>query len=149
MTALVILVTQARAGNPDLDGGELTAHAFKIGLFGYGQYVVGIGLVLFAYSTIISWSYYGDRCAEYLFGPRGVSVYRYVYLVLIVVGAVGGLRVIWALADIFNALMAVPNLIGLVALAGLVAARKRDYVKRLDAGAFDEKKDGFDYTQAN
>ncbi len=149
MTALVILVTQARASDPDLDGSSLTAHAFEIGLFGYGQYVVGIGLALFAYSTIISWSYYGDRCAEYLFGPRGVHVYRYLYLVLIVVGAVGGLRVIWALADIFNALMAIPNLIGLVALAGLVAARKRDYVKRLDAGAFAEKKDGVDFTHTD
>jgi len=141
MTALVILVTRAGADSPDMDGGELTAHAFRIGLFGYGQYIVGIGLALFAYSTIISWSYYGDRCAEYLFGPGAVWIYRYLYLVLIVVGAVGGLRVIWALADIFNALMAVPNLIGLVALAGLLAAKKRDYLRRLDAGVFEKEAD--------
>jgi AGCS family alanine or glycine:cation symporter len=138
MTALVILVTDARTSGPDLDGSMLTAHAFEKGLFGFGHYVVGVGLVLFAYSTIIGWSYYGDRCAEYLFGPRAVDWYRYLYLALIVVGAVGGLRVMWALADIFNALMAVPNLIALIALAGLLAAKKRDYVRRLGTGEFDK-----------
>ena len=90
------------------------------------------------YSTTISWSYYGDRCAEYLFGPKAIFWYRCVYIVLIVVGAIGGLKLIWNLADIFNALMAVPNLIGLIVLAGLVANQKRDYVRRLKAGDFDD-----------
>ena len=135
MTALVILVTDVRASG--LTSSSLTAKAFDVGLFGYGQYIVGFGLIFFAYSTTISWSYYGDRCAEYLFGPGAIKWYRYVYLVLIVVGAVGGLRIIWSLADIFNALMAVPNLIGLIALVGLVVAKKRDYLQRLKAGQFD------------
>ena len=135
MTALVILVTDARASG--LTSSSLTARAFDIGLFGYGQYVVGFGLIFFAYSTTISWSYYGDRCAEYLFGRRSVRWYRYIYLVLIVVGAIGALKIIWNVADILNALMAVPNLIGLLALVGLVAARKRNYLQRLKAGQFD------------
>jgi len=66
MTALVILVTGANLS--EFDGGALTAHAFEKGLFGYGQYLVGFGLMFFAYSTLIAWSYYGDRCAEFLFG---------------------------------------------------------------------------------
>jgi len=135
MTALVILVTDAASSN--LTSSSLTAKAFDTGLFGYGQYVVGFGLIFFAYSTIISWSYYGDRCAEYLFGSWVIRWYRYIYLVLIVVGAVGALRVVWGLADIFNALMAVPNLIGLLALASLAAAKKKNYVSRLRAGEFD------------
>lgn len=134
MTALVILVTDARSSG--LTSSSLTAKAFDLGLFGYGQYIVSFGLIFFAYSTTISWSYYGDRCAEYLFGSGAIKWYRYVYIVLIVVGAIGGLRIIWNLADIFNALMAVPNLIGLVALVGLAAAKKRDYVRRLKAGEF-------------
>jgi len=134
MTALVILVTDARSSG--LTSSSLTAKAFDLGLFGYGQYIVSFGLIFFAYSTTISWSYYGDRCAEYLFGSGAIKWYRYVYIMLIVVGAIGGLRIIWNLADIFNALMAVPNLIGLVALVGLAAAKKRDYLRRLKAGEF-------------
>ncbi|MFC1692189.1 alanine/glycine:cation symporter family protein [Candidatus Latescibacterota bacterium] len=136
MTALVILVTDAHSSG--FTSSSLTAKAFDVGLFGYGQYIVGFGLIFFAYSTTISWSYYGDRCAEYLFGPRAVFWYRCIYVVFIVVGAIGGLRIIWNLADIFNALMAIPNLIGLVALVSLVTAKKRNYLKRLKAGEFDK-----------
>jgi AGCS family alanine or glycine:cation symporter len=148
MTALVILVTEAALSDSSLNGSSLTAHAFDIGLFGYGQYIVGIGLILFAFSTLISWSYYGDRCAEFLFGEKAVIWYRYLYLVLVIVGAVGGLRLIWNLADIFNALMALPNLIGLIALVGIVAAKKKDYVKRLKAGEFAEPVDSSQNTRA-
>jgi AGCS family alanine or glycine:cation symporter len=134
MTALVILVTDAHLS--DHDGGALTAHAFKKGLFGYGHYLVGIGLMFFAYSTMIAWSYYGDRCAEFLFGERAVPVYRWLYVGCITIGAVGGLRVIWTIADIFNALMAIPNLIGLILLSGIVARETKKYCKRLQSGAF-------------
>ena len=135
MTALVILITGAHETGKT--SSSLTAHAFSVGLFGYGHYIVGFGLILFAYSTMISWSYYGDRCAEYLFGPRMVIWYRSLFVVLVVVGAVGGLRFIWNLADVLNALMAVPNLIGLLALGGLVAVKTKDYVHRLKRGEFD------------
>lgn len=137
MTALVILVTGANLS--EFDGGALTAHAFEKGLFGHGQYLVGFGLVFFAYSTLIAWSYYGDRCAEYLFGEKAVPVYRWVYVACITIGAVGGLRVIWTIADIFNALMAIPNLIGLVLLAGVVATETKVYCARLKSGGFTKK----------
>lgn len=113
----------------------LTARSFEAG-FRHGRYIVAFGLVFFAYSTMISWSYYGDRCAEFLFGPGAIIPYRCVYVALIVVGASGGLRTIWALADVFNALMAIPNLLGLLALGGVVAHETRAYLKRLDAGEF-------------
>lgn len=135
ITALVILVTDVRSTG--LNSSSLTAKAFDVGLFGYGQYIVGFGLIFFAYSTTISWSYYGDRCAEYIFGSRAIVWYRCIYVLLIVVGAIGGLRIIWNLADIFNALMALPNLVGLIALAGLVVTKKRSYLQRLKRGEFD------------
>ncbi|MFC2150773.1 alanine/glycine:cation symporter family protein, partial [Calditrichota bacterium] len=118
MTALVILVTGAR--DSGLTSSSLTAHAFDLGLPGVGHHIVGIGLMLFAYSTTISWSYYGDRCAEYLFGTRAIGWYRSVYVVFIVIGAIGGLKLIWNIADVLNAMMALPNLIGLLALGGFV-----------------------------
>ncbi len=134
MTALVILVTHAN--HSEHDGGAMTAHAFEIGLFGYGHYLVGFGLVFFAYSTLIAWSYYGDRCAEFLFGEKAIPIYRWVYVGFITIGAVGGLRVIWTIADIFNALMAIPNLIGLILLSGVVARETKHYCRRLKNGAF-------------
>ena len=129
MTALVILVTGANLS--EFDGGALTAHAFEKGLFGYGQYLVGFGIVFFAYSTLIAWSYYGDRCAEYLFGERAIPIYRWIYVGCITIGAVGGLKVIWTIADIFNALMAIPNLIGLILLSGVVAREMKKYCGKL------------------
>ena len=135
MTALVILVTGARATG--LTSTSLTAHAFDVGLFGYGHVIIGFGLILFAYSTMISWSYYGDRCAQYLLGSKAVVWYRGLYVLLVVVGAVGGLRLIWDIADVLNALMAVPNLIGLLALSGIAAGLTKKYLERLKAGEFD------------
>ena len=139
MTALVILVTGAHRSG--LDGSAMTARAFETGLFGFGQYLVGFGIVFFAYSTIIAWSYYGDRCAEFLFGERAIPIYRRLYTGFVVVGAVGGLRTIWTVADIFNALMAIPNLIGLLLLSGVVAREARRYFQRLKDGEFAPRPD--------
>ncbi len=134
MTALVILVTGAN--HSDFNGGALTAHAFEKGLFGYGQYLVGIGLMFFAYSTLIAWSYYGDRCAEFLFGEKAIPIYRWVYVGCITIGAAGGLKMIWNIADAFNALMAIPNLIGLILLSRVVANEMKRYCIRLKNGDF-------------
>jgi AGCS family alanine or glycine:cation symporter len=82
--------------------------------------VVGVSLSLFAYSTMIAWSYYGDRSAYYLFGERAVMPYRVLFTVLVIVGAAVPLQLVWNIADITNILMAVPNLLGLMLLAGLV-----------------------------
>lgn len=133
LTALAILVTDAHL--EAFDGSALTAHAFEVGLFGMGQYLVGFGLMFFAFSTLIAWSYYGDRCAEYLFGPKAIPWYRRLYVVFITIGAIGGLRIIWTVADIFNALMAIPNLIGLILLSGVVAREIQAYRQRIKASS--------------
>ncbi len=128
MTGLVIVVTGAWQESSDtLMGAALTAHAFGGSLGDAGAWVVGGGLTLFAYSTIIAWSYYGDRSAYFLFGERAVLPYRVVYTVLVVVGAAVPLQLVWNIADITNILMALPNLLGLLLLAGLVKKLKDEY----------------------
>ena len=131
LTGLVIVVTGAwEESSESLTGAALTAHAFNGALGVSGELVVGIGLALFAYSTIIAWSYYGDRSAHFLFGERAVLPYRIVYTLLVIVGAAVPLQLVWNMADITNILMALPNLIGLVLLAGLVKKLKNEYLSR-------------------
>jgi AGCS family alanine or glycine:cation symporter len=112
-------------------GAPLTASAFEDGLPGIGHILVALSLAFFAYSTMISWSYYGDRCFEYLLGARAVTPYRYIFCVFVVLGAVGGLNLVWTIADNLNALMAVPNLVGLLGLSGVVARESRSYISRV------------------
>jgi len=129
MTALVIVIMGAwgEARPEAYTGAALSAYAFEQGLGQFGAWVVGFGLMFFALSTIIAWSYYGDRSAEFLFGPRAVLPYRMIYTVLVVVGAWIPLNLVWNIADITNILMAAPNLISLVLLAGLVKKLGDDY----------------------
>ena len=131
LTGLVIVVTGAWQESSDsLMGAALTAHAFSNTIGSAGAMVVGIGLTLFAYSTIIAWSYYGDRSAHYLFGEKAVLPYRVIYTLLVVVGAAVPLKLVWNVADITNILMALPNLLGLILLAGLVNKLKNEYFSR-------------------
>ena len=131
MTGLVIVVTGAwQESSESMMGAALTAHAFSGTLGTAGAWVVGGGLSLFAYSTIIAWSYYGDRSAYYLFGERAVLPYRVVYTLVVVVGAAVPLKLVWNIADVTNILMALPNLLGLILLAGLVKKLKDDYFSR-------------------
>ena len=131
LTGLVIVVTGAWQESSDsLMGAALTAHAFSNTIGNAGAMVVGIGLTLFAYSTIIAWSYYGDRSAYYLFGEKAVLPYRVVYTLLVVVGAAVPLKLVWNVADVTNILMALPNLLGLILLAGLVKRMKNEYFSR-------------------
>ena len=104
----------------------MSASAFTIGLGDMGATVVGLGLAVFAFTTTIGWSYYGERCAEYLFGVRVIAVYRVLWVVAIALGAVVKLELVWTLADIFNGLMALPNLIALVLLSPVVFKLTRD-----------------------
>ena len=131
MTALVILTTSAftlkGADGVGLTGAVLTAKAFNIGLPGPGDYIVSIGIIFFAFSTAISWSYYGDRCVDYLFGEKMVLPYRILYCILLPVGAAVELTTVWTISDIFNALMAWPNLIGLICLSPVVIKTTREY----------------------
>ncbi len=126
MTALVLLVTGAwQAG---LEGAPMTVEAFNRGLPGnIGQYVVAIGLIFFAFSTILSWAYYGEKCLEYLFGSRSVHFYRTMWIIFIFIGSLGGLRALWYLADILNGLMAFPNLLGLLGLSSVITRLTREY----------------------
>ena len=140
MTALVIITSgyftpagaELFAG---LKGSELTAAAFKTNV-AWGEHVVSFGLIFFAFSTMIGWSYYGDRSVHYLFddnvirAKRAVFVYRIVYVLLIPVGAAFPLELVWNLSDIANGLMAFPNLIGLIGLTGIVVEMLKDYEKR-------------------
>ncbi len=112
-------------------GAALTAEAFEHGLPRIGSILVAIALAFFAYSTMISWSYYGDRCFEYLFGPRAIMPYRCVFCFFVVLGAIGGLNLVWTVADNLNALMALPNLVGLLGLSGVVVKEARSYVERI------------------
>jgi AGCS family alanine or glycine:cation symporter len=130
MTGLAIVVTGAYISAPDdVAGAALTAHAFSSAIGHSGAMVVGVSLALFAFSTIIGWSYYGDRSAKFLFGQQAVMPYRLVYTVLIVVGAVVPLKLVWNIADVTNILMALPNLLALVLLAPLVKKMRDDYFK--------------------
>ncbi|MCC7410844.1 MAG: sodium:alanine symporter family protein [Gammaproteobacteria bacterium] len=134
LTGLVIVVTGAVQTRPGgSEGAALTAHAFSEVLGAGGGIVVGIGLALFAYSTMIAWSYYGDRCSYFLFGETAVRPYRMIYTAMVAVGAVFPLHLVWNIADITNLLMAVPNLIGVILLSGLVSRLANDYWARRDA----------------
>lgn len=124
MTALVILTSGK--WNSGLKGVELAMSAFNTGFNG-GEYIVSIGLTLFAFSTIVGWYYYGERCFAYLFGENHVLIYRIVYIPLIFVGAIGGLEDIWFISDTLNGLMAIPNLIGLFLLSGVVVKKTNEY----------------------
>jgi AGCS family alanine or glycine:cation symporter len=130
MTGLVLILTGA--WNNGMTGAALTSFAFQSGVAG-GQYIVTIGVILFAYSTILGWSYYGEKSIEYLFGEGAVRPYRYVYILFVGIGAVAKLELVWALADVFNGLMALPNLVGLLALTPVILSETRDFFGQREA----------------
>ncbi|ROR27377.1 AGCS family alanine or glycine:cation symporter [Mobilisporobacter senegalensis] len=133
MTGLVMLITNS--WTLELEGAAITNYAYATGLPGasLGKYIVTIGLIFFAFTTIIGWNYYGERCTEYLFGIKGVKVYRYVFIVLVAVGAYLKLDLVWIIADIVNALMAIPNLIGILGLRKEIVSETKNYFKKLSA----------------
>ncbi len=129
MTGLAIVVTGAYETAPEgVEGASLTAYAFSTAVGESGGVIVGISLALFAFSTIIAWSYYGDRSARFLFGEKAVLPYRVIYTGLIVVGAIVPLKLVWNIADVTNILMALPNLLALVLLVSLVKSMKQEYL---------------------
>lgn len=139
LTGLVIIITGAwdavdAAGNAlYLNGSPMTSYAFAQGLTfmnGYGGYIVTAAVLLFATSTIISWSYYGDRAIQYLFGDKVIVPYRLLFCLMIFWGAVNRLEVAWSFGDVGLGLMALPNLITLVALSGVVAKMTNEYYSR-------------------
>ena len=131
MTGLVIVMTGVWS-TQGLDGAAMTNSAYSLGLHSsMGQYLVAFGLIFFAFTTILGWNYYGERCTEYLFGIKGIIPYKVIYILLVAAGSYLELGLIWTLADIVNGLMAVPNLIGLIGLSGVVASETRLYFAEL------------------
>lgn len=130
MTALVILVSGALETGKT--GVVLTATAFDKGLPGPGGYFITIAIMVFACTTMITWSFYGEKSWEYLFGSRIKVPYRLIFIVLIVFGAIGTLEDVWIFADTMNGLMALPNLIALNALAKVVQRQKNKYLKGIE-----------------
>jgi len=126
MTGLVLIVTGTWSIGST--GAELTSIAFTQGMGSkIGQSIVAIGLALFAYSTILGWSYYGEKSIEYLLGEKAIRPYRLIFTLFVGVGALANLEVVWLVADIFNGLMAFPNLVGLLVLTPVIVKTTREY----------------------
>ncbi|MBF8982455.1 sodium:alanine symporter family protein [Lutibacter sp. B2] len=131
MTGLVLVLTGA--WNSNLEGAAMTNFAFQSGLPGIGHWVVTIGLIFFAFTTILGWNYYGERCTVYLFGIKGIKPFKYIYILLVASGAFLKLDLIWTLADIVNGLMAIPNLIGLIGLSGVIISETKSYFNSIES----------------
>lgn len=132
VTALVIAVTGV-LGTVDetgkmLNGASLVIQAFSHAVAG-GKYVVIFGLILFAYTTIMAWAYYGEKCFEYLFGTKAVLFYRILYVALILPGSLFALDIVWCFADIMNGLMVLPNMIALLALSAIVRRDTNTFIE--------------------
>ena len=125
ITALVIL-TSGVLNSGEADASALVAEAFSM-KFTFGRYIVSIGLLLFAFSTILGWEFYGETSARYLIGSRIGAPYKVLFLIMVFVGCTMKLDLAWEVANILNALMAVPNLIGLIGLSGVVVALEKDF----------------------
>jgi AGCS family alanine or glycine:cation symporter len=128
MTGLVLILTGAWSSG--LTGAELTTSAFQSGMPG-GALIVTIGIVLFAYSTMLGWCYYGEKSISYLFGQKSILPYRIVFICLIGVGAVAKLSLVWNISDTLNGLMAIPNLIGLIMLTPVIVSETKSYFSKM------------------
>ena len=130
MTGLSIIITDT--WNIGLDGVDVTTRAFQIGLpfpERVSSFLLMLCLVFFAFTTILGWNYYSEKCLEYLVGncPGVLKCYRWLYILAVLIGPFMTVSAVWTIADIFNGLMALPNLIALVALSGVVAAETKQY----------------------
>ena len=135
MTAIVVL----SSGFIDLETGlalegvsdaTLVSQAFGNAFGPIGEIFVAIAMLLFAFTTVLGWSQYGTKAVEYLFGSKGVKVYRVIFVIMIISGAVMTSSLAWDISDTFNGLMMIPNLIGVVALFPLVAKITQNYIDR-------------------
>ena len=134
MTGLCIVITGA--WNTGLEGAGVTNYAFQAGLplpAGVSSFILMLCLVFFAFTTILGWDYYGERCLEYLTkgNQKAVKAYRWLYILAVFIGPFLTVSAVWTIADIFNGLMAIPNLVALVALSGVVAAETKKYFAEL------------------
>ncbi|WP_010323371.1 alanine/glycine:cation symporter family protein [Marinobacterium stanieri] len=128
ITGLVIVSSGAWTGGES--GAALTSQAFATALPSFGNYLVAISLAVFAFTTIIGWSFYGERCIEFLFGLKAVTPYRIAWIIAIPLGATLSLDFVWLVADTLNAMMAIPNLIALALLSPVVFKLTREYFEK-------------------
>ncbi|MDL2307423.1 sodium:alanine symporter family protein [Desulfovibrio sp. OttesenSCG-928-C06] len=139
MTAIIILIAGDWSAAERGSAAVMTSHAFGHALPGVGQYFVAIALVMFAFTTILGWCVYGERCAAYLFGHKAIKPFRVIFTLVVPVGALMELTLVWSLSDLFNGLMALPNLVALLLLSPVVFKLTRDYFNKKDKGhLFDE-----------
>lgn len=135
VTGLVLGVTNvfgmADAQGKIVNGASLTLAAFTSVFPTWGGYIVTIGLILFGFTTLVGWAYYGEKCTEYLFGEKAVPIYRILFTLIVIPGAVLELEIVWKISDIFNGLMAFPNLIALAALSGVVVSESNAFLQVL------------------
>ncbi len=135
ITVLVICVTgvfgSLDANGQVLNGAPLVIRAFE-SVIPYGSWIVAIGIILFGFSTIIGWAYYGEKCLEYLFGTKLLMPFRIAFIGVVLVGSLLSLDVVWALVDIMNGLMALPNLIALAFLAPIILRESRTFFDLVD-----------------
>lgn len=137
MTGIVLVLTGAWQSG--VAGAAMTNLAFSQGLgSNIGATIVTVGLLFFAFTTILGWCYYGERCFVYLAGIKGIKIYRLIFIVLVGCGAFIQLELIWILADIVNGLMAFPNLIALIGLRHVIVSETKDYFARLKASVHDQ-----------
>ncbi|AKG05125.1 sodium:alanine symporter family protein [Salimicrobium jeotgali] len=129
MTGLTIVMAGEYKGEGSEDGAALTTASFSAFLGDIGGYIVTFGLIFFAFSTIVGWSYYGEKCFGYLTNDRGLGFYKILFVAFVFIGAVIELSTVWTFADVMNGLMAFPNLIGLLLLSGVVASETKRFLK--------------------
>lgn len=136
MTGLCIVITGAWRPELALEGVGVTTYAFQNGLFflpsAVPAFIIMLCLVFFAFTTILGWDYYSEKCLEYLSGGnlKAVKVYRWIYIVAVFFGPYMTISAVWTIADIFNGLMALPNLIAIVALSGVIASETKKYFNK-------------------
>lgn len=133
ITGLVLGITGV-VGSTNGDGQVINGATLAIKAFNtipFGNYIVAIGLILFAFSTVIAWAYYGEKCCEYLFGTYSIYIYRLLYTLIVIPGAALKIEMAWNLADIMNGLMAIPNLIALIALSGPIVTETKVFLQKV------------------
>ena len=141
MTGLVLVTSIMKNPNIDIsgvnNGGVLTTLAFDQIPY-IGPMILVFGIIFFAYSTVLGWAYYGERCVEYCFGKNALIPYRVAYIVVAAIAPIVALDLVWTIADILNALMAIPNLVAVLLLSPVIIKETRKYINNLDAHSDEE-----------
>lgn len=125
ITGLVIIISGAWTSG--ISGASLSSAAFEQALPNFGSYIVAFGSTVFAFTTLLGWSFYGEKCVQYLFGFQSITPFRLLWVIIVPIGAISELDLIWLIADTLNALMAIPNLIALLLLSPIIFKLTRNY----------------------